>query len=113
MNSKEGQDTHNGTLRPAKPLRASKDPLSQTQGGYRTKSFHQVLSFKHLPCFFFKKIIKNICIGQSGHMLGQRQKNRRLWVGLQVCKALSSQPGSLPELLQEAPCLWRLSFLTC
>lgn len=51
MNSKEGQDTHNGTLKPAKPLRASKDPLSQTQGGYRTKSFHQVLSFKHLPCF--------------------------------------------------------------
>lgn len=44
MDSKEGQDTHSDTLKPEKPLRASKDLLSQTQGG-----FHYVLYFKHLP----------------------------------------------------------------
>lgn len=30
----EGQDTHSDTLKPEKPLHASKDLLSQTQGGY-------------------------------------------------------------------------------
>lgn len=88
-------------------------PLVPDTGWLPNKELSSSPFFQTPPLFFKKKIIKNICIGQSGHMLGQRQKNRRLWVGLQVCKALSSQPGSLPELLQEAPCLWRLSFLTC
>lgn len=65
-----------------------------------------IVSFISNISLIKKKKIKNICIDQSRHMLGQRPENSKLWGGLQVHSALVLCSGGSSMPL-------RLSFSIC